>query len=206
MARNELSVNLQSSRRNLAAGQRILENTLIARKRVLGAEHAYTLWSMNDLAKVYSTRHRHESAIELLQAVLPVARRTLGDSHVGVFMTESNLVRAYVLAEHWAEAEVLIDNLRKKTPNNHPNYMLLVSGFVYVLISTERLAQAETECIRALGSFQKSKGALQANPQATYIAQYLALIYQKQGRQGEFETLRTKFPTLGTVHEVRFNI
>ncbi|EIT75497.1 hypothetical protein BDV35DRAFT_404335 [Aspergillus flavus] len=84
----------------LALGQvdeseRLISHVLDARKRILGEEHPYTLWSMNDLSKVYCAQSYPKDALELLIPTLDVAVRTLGRSHIGTLMNMSNLVHTH---------------------------------------------------------------------------------------------------------------
>ncbi|KAL2832426.1 hypothetical protein BDW59DRAFT_157255 [Aspergillus cavernicola] len=93
MVRNELGVSLCAQKQELDKAEHYVQSALEARKRVLGEEHAYTLWSINDLSKIYCEVGRFEDAARILEEILPVVTRTLGDEHVGLSMTKSNLCR-----------------------------------------------------------------------------------------------------------------
>ena len=101
MVRSELSMSFRVARERLPAAERLVSNVLAAQKKLLGEEHTYTLWSMNDLARVLTARQRPHEAIAILKKVAPILRRTLGDPHPGMSMTKANLTQEYVRAERW---------------------------------------------------------------------------------------------------------
>ncbi|EXJ61348.1 uncharacterized protein A1O5_11906 [Cladophialophora psammophila CBS 110553] len=57
----------------------------------------------------------------MLEAILEVVTRTLGDNHVAMAMARSNLARASVLCERWDEAETLLIILVKSRQSDHPD-------------------------------------------------------------------------------------
>ena len=79
MTRNELGMLLCASRKHLLAAQRLVENVLQTRRQILGEEHAYTLWSVNDLSKIYVETGRADKAVAILEDIIPIVKRTLGD-------------------------------------------------------------------------------------------------------------------------------
>lgn len=97
MTRNKLGLSLCTRKVHLGAAERLVKNVLEARKRTLGEEHAYTLWSINDLSKICCERKRPLDAVKILEEIIPVVIRTLGEKHVGMSMTRANLVHAYSL-------------------------------------------------------------------------------------------------------------
>ncbi|RHZ64670.1 hypothetical protein CDV55_104521 [Aspergillus turcosus] len=96
MVRNELGMNLCAQKIRLSEAENHVRGALESRRRVLGEEHAYTLWSVNDLSKIYCELGRFAEAARILEEILPIAKRTLGEDHVGMIMTKGNLCRAYI--------------------------------------------------------------------------------------------------------------
>jgi hypothetical protein len=133
MTRNELGMLLCASKQHIFAAQRLVENMLQARKQLFGDEHAYTLWSVNDLSKIYIEIGRTEDAVTLLEDIVPVVTRTLGDDHVGMSMTKSNLGRAYFVCERWKEAEEIVSPLLAGIPPSHPDLIHAMYGYAHIL-------------------------------------------------------------------------
>lgn len=115
MVRNELGVCLYIQKVKLDEAEYHVHGALEARKRVLGEEHAYTLWSVNDLSKIYCEFRRFDEAAHILE-ILPIVERTLGESHVGMTMTRSNLCRAYSHGDNWSDVSKLIRENREVVP------------------------------------------------------------------------------------------
>ena len=104
-----------------------------ARKRVLGEEHAYTLWSAKDLSKILCDRSRATTAaVKLREDLVPVVERTLGEKHVGMNTTKANLARAYIKCDRWADPEPLIHESYAQTAEDHPDWIDVATGLVRV--------------------------------------------------------------------------
>ncbi|KAK5461376.1 hypothetical protein LTS15_003439 [Exophiala xenobiotica] len=194
-ARNELGVNLCAQKKRLAVAERVVTNVLKARKRLLGERHAYYLWSINDLSKVQCERKRPYEAVASLENIIDVVRETLGDEHVGMTMTRSNLARAYVLCEHWGKAEIELSGLLEVVPSDHPDYINTLSGMVHVRIRMGKLEQAEIDCTKLVNIIQTKKIIPVNSPRALSVYEQMMEVYQLQGRHSEMEALRKKMPT-----------
>ena len=136
-------MSLYTRRIHMVAAERLVTSVLEARKRQLGEEHAYTLWSVNDLSKVLSESAQPEKAVKLLEEILPVVARTLGDKHVGSFMTKGNLVRAYNRCQRWKDSEPLAEETLALIDEDHPDWMEGMLG--YIKIETELGKSVEAE-------------------------------------------------------------
>jgi tetratricopeptide (TPR) repeat protein len=206
MTRNELGMLLCASKRHLTAALRIVENVLDARRRILGEEHAYTLWSINDLSKVYTELGRVDEAVNMLEEIIPVVTRTLGEHHVGMSMTKGNLSRAYFLLERWDDAMGCLLPGLQKLPPNHPDWINAMYGRSHILFKQGKLAEAEEECVDLLYRI-KSKKILPLNhPRTISIADLLLDIYGSQGRNDMIMIVKNKIPSAGlTKSEERFD-
>lgn len=134
----------------------------------------------------------------MLEEILPVVTRTLGDKHVGMTMTRGNLARAYVLCERWAEAEALLSGLLESVPEDHPDSINTRSGLVHVRIRKGKLAEAEEDCARLLAVVRRKRDPILApdSPRAIAIHEQMLEIYRLQNRPAELETLSREMPAL----------
>jgi Tetratricopeptide repeat len=208
MARNEFGMLLCARNQHLAVAERLVANVLESRKKILGEEHAYTLWSVNDLSKVLCDRGRPEEAVKMLEEIRPVVKRTLGDEHIGMSMTLSNLARAHALSEHWEKADELLGPLLRRIPSDHPDWIHNMHGYVRVRIHLGNLAAVENDCMKMLDKISKSKVLALDDPRTVAIAKELLKIYHTQGRFGEIASLRKRVPSLNEddLLEDRFNV
>ena len=206
LTRNELGMSFCVAKDRLPAAERLVSNVLMARKRLLGEEHAYTLWSMNDLAKVLTVRQRPDEAIVILDKVAPILRRTLGEAHPGMSMTKANLTQAYVRAGRWADAETLLNDLLKTVPKDHPDSTVAMLGYIYVRAAMGRMEEAEKDCLKVLDVIAKEKILSANSPRTLAIAEQLSLIYVKQERWKDLETLKIKYPSIDPSGAKQFNI
>jgi tetratricopeptide (TPR) repeat protein len=197
MTRNELGMLLCASRRHLPAAQRLVENVLQARRQILGEEHAYTLWSINDLSKIYIEIGRVDDAVTILENIVPIVVRTLGENHVGMSMTRSNLGRAYFMSERWAEAEDTVRPLLAEIPPNHPDWYHNMYGYAQILYELGRLEDAEKYCVQVMDRISQTKAFSLNHPRTVSVAELLLKIYHLQGREEESATLRSKVSQVG---------
>jgi tetratricopeptide (TPR) repeat protein len=206
MTRNELGINLCASRRNLPIAERLIKNVYEARKKVLGEEHAYTLWSINDLSKVYMARGHVSKAVPMLEDTLSTAIRTLGDDHVGTSMTRSNLARGYFMMEKWEQAEELIRPSLQNTPQNHPDWVHNMYGYAQIKFNLGALDEAEQQCNIMLDVISKTKILGIHDSRTVAIADLLLSIYRLEGREKDIIAIKSKVPgTESTKNEDRYD-
>jgi len=209
MTRNELGMLLCASKRHVFAAQRLVENVLKARREILGEEHAYTLWSVNDLSKIHTALGRPEQAVAILEGILPVVKRTLGDDHVGAAMTQSNLAKAYFASGRWKEAEDLVQRLLARIPPDHPDWIHNMYGYAHVKFKLGKMKEAERYCAEIMDRATRRKGLLPLCDDLGILstAELLLAIYHSQGRETELRALKSRFPTieLGEDDDDRFD-
>ncbi len=205
MTRNELGMNLLAQKtqnellrqRQLGIAEILVRNVLKARERIFGEEHAYTLWSVNDLSKVLCDRNRGAKAAAMLEDILDAVIRTLGNEHVGMTMTKSNLARAYVLSQRWQEAEMLLTELLVAIPPDHPDSIAARSGLVHVRIRMGKLFEAEADCGKLLSMMKErrfEKILTPDSPRALKIYEQMLEIYHLQNRTEELQALSLMVP------------
>jgi tetratricopeptide (TPR) repeat protein len=197
MTRNELGMLLCAGRRHLFAAQRLVENVLQARKQILGDEHAYTLWSVNDLSKIHVEMGRPDEAIKILEEIIPVVIRTLGEDHVGMAMTKSNLAKAYCASGRWKEAEEIIRPLLANIPHDHPDWIHNMYACAYIKFKLGKREEAERYCVETINKATQKKSISLSDPRIVTTAELLSSIYQLQGREDRLEAIRRRFPSIG---------
>ncbi|KAJ3579478.1 hypothetical protein NPX13_g1087 [Xylaria arbuscula] len=199
MARNELGMNICTQRKGLIEAESLVQDVLQARKKVLGEEHAYTLWSVNDLSKVYMELGRNNEAAEMLEEIVPIVTRTLGDDHVGMFMTKGNLSRAYIRSNQWERAGDLIKWLRIIVPPDHPDWVYAEWGYAYYVLHYESDVETAERCCKFIMSKVFETNVLSPrNARVIATAEILLCIYQEQGRISEVDKLKATFPGIGS--------
>ncbi|KAG9783967.1 hypothetical protein KCU88_g2950, partial [Aureobasidium melanogenum] len=152
--------------------------------------------TFNDLAKVFCERQKALQAVDILEAILPVVERTLGEKHVGMTMTRSNLARAYVLCQRWDEAECLLSGLIDNIPREHPDSVNTRSGLVHVRIRMGKLSPAERDCLALIDEIEHNKTNGPASPRALAIYEQLLEIYRLQNRKPDLQALLAKMPAI----------
>ncbi|KAF2787875.1 hypothetical protein K505DRAFT_353565 [Melanomma pulvis-pyrius CBS 109.77] len=175
-------------------------------KRILGDEHAYTLWSINDLSKIYVERGRPDEAATMLEDIIPILQRTLGEDHVGMFMTRSNLGRAYFAAEKWKEAEAIVRPILTEVPQYHPDWVHNMYEYARIQMKMGLADEAEKQCNNMLDVIMQEKNLALDHPRTVAIADLLLSIYRLQGREGDVANIKRKFPgTDRTKREERYD-
>ena len=98
---------------------------LNARKRVLGAEHPYSLKSANNLALSLSRQGKHAEAERINREVLGARRRVLGEEHPATLTSAANLALSLAGQGKHAEAEEMLQAVlavhRRVLGSAHPD-------------------------------------------------------------------------------------
>ena len=207
-ARSELAMSLCVAKERLPVAERLLLNVVAAKKKLLGEEHLYTLWSMNHLAKVLTTRWRPHEAIAILEKIIPIVSRTLGDTHPGMAMAKGHLTQAYVRAKRWEEAETLLNEVLEAVREDHPDIVVVRFGRVYVQRAMGRINETEAaaDYLKILDLIAERNFFSADNPRTLAVAEQLSFIYMKQERWDELEAVKAKYPGVNPSGEQQFNI
>ncbi|KAF7868847.1 uncharacterized protein EAF02_009583 [Botrytis sinoallii] len=196
MARNEKAMISVILKQDLLTAESEISDVLKARKETLGEEHAYTLWSVNDLSKVYCATGRWGEAVKNLQDILPVVARTLGETHVGMIMTKSNLARAYIGCNRWTDARNIIQPLLSEVPSQHPDWFHINQEYISILLRLDDMDGAERSCNAVLDNLVRYSTFGLAHPYTLSIAKQLEKIYKTQWRYEDCDKLIQRFPSL----------
>jgi tetratricopeptide (TPR) repeat protein len=197
MTRNELGMLLCASKKHLFAAQKLVENVLQERRQILGEEHAYTLWSVNDLSKIYIETGRTHDAVIILEAIVPIVVRTLGEDHVGMNMTRTNLAKAYFMSERWKEAEETVRPSLVGIPQNHPDWIHTMYGYSHILFKLGRMDDAEKRCNEMMDKITQTKSFPPSHPRTISIAELLLNIYRHRGDDEKIAIIKEKVPAAG---------
>ena len=92
---------------------------LEARKRVLGAEHQDTLWSMHNLAVIYHAKACYKEAEALYMQVLKARKRVLGAEHRDTLLSMHNLAALWGYQDRLNEAIALMESALELRTNTH---------------------------------------------------------------------------------------
>ena len=207
LTRNEVGLTFHARRQHLAIAERLVTNVLKSRRKILGEDHAYTLWSVNDLSRILCDRGSGEQAAAMLEEIIPVVTQTLGEDHVGMSMTRANLARAYFFCKRWTEMEELFQRLLAQIPSGHPDWIHIMSGFVYARIQQGHYEEAEKDCIRILDIITQTKVLALDHPRTITIAEQLSRLYRKKNRLNEIAALKERVPAMDENNTIeRFDI
>jgi len=159
--------------------------------RVLGAEHAQTLSSLNNLAYLYQAQGRDAEAEPLYRRALAARKRVLGAEHPQTLGTLNNLAILYKSQGRYGEAESLhrqaLAARERVLGTEHPDTLASLNNLAALYHSQGRYGEAEPLCRRALETSERVLGA--EHPDTLNSLNSLAGVYSAQGRYGESEPL-----------------
>lgn len=110
---------------------------------------------MCNLSNIRCARDRGDQAVEMLHAILPVVARTLGETRVGMIMTQTNLARAYIACESYTEARQSGRPLRKEVSSRHPNRSCINQEDRFILAKLGGVDEVEGKCIAVLEKIER---------------------------------------------------
>jgi hypothetical protein len=102
---------LQPSEEDLNKAFALESEVVEQRRKKLGRQHPYTLWSICNLAKIKAARGDFEEAEHDLRVNLPIAEMNLSQEHLGVLMAKAQLGHFLVLRGKLDDAEELLVNV-----------------------------------------------------------------------------------------------
>ncbi|MCJ1462094.1 hypothetical protein MMC07_000694 [Pseudocyphellaria aurata] len=89
------------------------------RKKKLGKENPYTLWSVCNLARIKNALGYSDEAESIMRAALPIAERNLGENHLGPLAGKAHLAQVLVSQKRYSEAEaILLDVIQRHRYQN----------------------------------------------------------------------------------------
>jgi tetratricopeptide (TPR) repeat protein len=195
MAMAELGI-VYHSLQQTAEAETLLLEVLKIRTEILGEEHGYTLWTINDLSKVYTDSGRAQLALKMLDAMIPVVVRTVGHRHVGMNMTKYNLARAYNALGRWLDGEKVLINQIGHLFSTHPDHIIATAELAWVYKNLKRFDEAEKSYLNVL---DEMTAGLQRGVNQVHIrrvARQLEDTYVETGQQTKIDGLRKRVAAL----------
>jgi tetratricopeptide (TPR) repeat protein len=126
----------------------LLSRVLEVRKRILGNEHPYTVFSMLSLGCLYRGEGKYDEGAILLRKVLDQWRRTLGHEHPNTLYCMYQLARLYVDQDKDDQAEPLLTSfleIRRRSSGARQGKTFVTFGSdtaaVFALLGRLRLKQ-----------------------------------------------------------------
>jgi tetratricopeptide (TPR) repeat protein len=194
---NELSMAyLGLGRQRYSDAEQLCRKALQMRISILGEEHAYTLWSVNNLSKICCARGYYDEAARMLEKILPVVIRTLGKAHVGMTMTIYNLACAYAGQTKWSKAENLLKMQLEYIPTGHPDWVSYVSELARVCESGGHELEAQGLCIQAVQRYGVERALRSETPAMERMVRRLYRICVKRGQLEDRSQLRSYLHSL----------
>lgn len=161
-------------------------------KKMLGAEHPFTLFSMADLASTYGNQGRWEEAEELQAQELKIYSRVLGQEHPDTLISMGNLASTYGDQGRWEEAEKLevqvMETRKRVLKQEHPDTLTSIGNLASTYRVQGRWEEAEELQAQALKICSRVLG--QEHPDTLISITNLAWIYKEQGQWEEAEKLQ----------------
>jgi non-specific serine/threonine protein kinase/serine/threonine-protein kinase len=123
-----------------------LLRSLELRRRLLGDDHPDTLYTVNELANLYTYQDRPDEAGPLYVETLGTRRRVLGRDHPETLASLNNLAMFHAAQGRFADAEVLfretVERRERVLGEDHPDTTLTVHYFACMLREAGKYEQA----------------------------------------------------------------
>jgi serine/threonine protein kinase/DNA-binding SARP family transcriptional activator len=173
----------------------------------LGADHPFTLTTLNNLARAYQAAGELPQAIELYEEVRDAKVKQLGADHLSTLTTLSNLAGAYLEHGKVAQAIALFEQVRddklKKLGADHPDTLITLNDLALAYRFAGQLPQAVALYEQVYDASVKNLGA--DHPDTLTTLSGLASAYQAADKLPQaielFEQLReAQVKMLGADH------
>ena len=135
----------------------------------------------------------------MLEDIVPIVTRTLGEDHARMSMTQGNLARAYALAHLWDKAAPVLEKLTQAFVPEHPGRLHAMCGLIHVKFQLGHLEDVERVCGQVLDMAEGGKALILDDPRALATAQVLLQIYNRGNRLEDVTRLKSKMPAVTDV-------
>ncbi|KAF2735267.1 hypothetical protein EJ04DRAFT_216254 [Polyplosphaeria fusca] len=131
-----------------AAAAELLQEAVMARHRLLGAEHPDTLTSVSNLGSVLERQGKYEEAEAMHRRALGGYEKMLGAEHPDTLTSMANLASMFWSQSLWEEAEKLemrvLETSKKVLGEKHPNTLTAMHNLAFTLKSKGRGKEANS--------------------------------------------------------------
>ncbi|KAK5070775.1 hypothetical protein LTR51_006787 [Lithohypha guttulata] len=203
-ARNELAFSLRKKPGRGLIVERISRNVSQQAVEILGEEHPWTLFSLSDLAKHLSivrkpqsgqTETEHQEAVEIMEGIMPMARRALEAQRHHFFLIQGQLARVYAYNGKWKEAEATLVDLVKSTEPTELHWYGAAAALARVHYRAGSYQEAETLLKRLIRIRAPKKDSHTAkNPELLNVLDQTATLYKKTNQIEKLVALKTEYP------------
>ena len=104
------------------------------RKGKLGREHLFTLWAGVNLARIKGLRGEIDEALAIFLPGHAIARRNLGETHLGVLFGKLHYGRLLIYAKKYKEAEDVLSEVIQSHAGPrkcHPDRLLAIASLIH---------------------------------------------------------------------------
>jgi len=169
--------------------ERLLEQALATRRRVLGDDHPDTLKSINKIGQVLQRRGKLEEAEPLFSEALERRRRVLGDDHRDTLVSIANMGYLLRARGELEEAELYfreaLERLRRVLGDDHLDTLTSINNLGSLLVIRGKLEEAESLHREALERVRRVLG--DDHPQTLTSINDMGYLLQSQGKLKEAE-------------------
>jgi len=178
--------------------EKLEDQVMDMRKKLLGKEHPSTLKSMANLASTYHKQGRWNEAEQLEIQVMDLMKKLFGAEHLSTLNSMANLARTYRKQGRWDEAEQLevqvMDISKKQLGAEHPDTLKSMSNLGKTYHEQGRWNEAEQLNVQVMDKRKKLLGA--EHPETLKSMGILASTYHELGRWNEAEKLNVQVVNL----------
>ncbi len=171
--------------------ERLSQQVLAIRERMLQQEHLEMAQSLHALAEVYRQRGTYMEAEPLYQRALSIWEQQLGPEHPQVAYPLNGLANLYYSQGRYAEVEPLYQRAlsiwEQQLGPEHPQVAYPLYGLANLHREQGQYREAEPLYRRALHIREQQLGP--DHPQVAYPLYGLAILYREQGQYREAEPL-----------------
>ena len=163
----------------------LMKETLDARTRVLGEDHAHTLVTMNNLGSLYALMKRYEDSERMHRRALQIRRsKPNGEESTDTMISMNNLAGTLRDQGKFEEALPLYSRAVEVTdhtlPPGHMYNALFRLNMGFVLLKLGRYDEAERALLDAHAALQKAVAP--NHPQLRQCSKHLVALYEAWGK------------------------
>ena len=179
--------------------EQLYRHVLAGRQRVLGAEHADTLFTRHALGWAIGEQGRYKEAEQLYRGLLDDQRQALGNDHRDTLGTRANLCWVIAGQGRYGEAETLnrelLDDLRRILGDDDPLTLQTRHALGWVIACQGRWEEAERLYHELLDDRRRVLG--DQHPDTLFSHDNLGWVIGGQGRHAEAERLHRQIQPVG---------
>jgi len=174
--------------------ERLNQEVLVGRERVLGPDHPYTLTSVTNLAFVYLRQGKYLEAEKLSRRAAEGREKKLGPHHPQTLTSLTSLAFAFLSQTKYSEAEQVFRRVlseRQITLSlDHPDSLKSADYLAWVLQVQDKCESAEEIYRLTLERRENTLGLL--HPDTLKSAGNLAWVLEKSGKFEEIEKMHQR--------------